>query len=135
MLEPILLYRASKCKQIKKREELKLFKDLLVTLCDYHFFLCLVQHARIKLCHNRLQYIKEAQIGIIQISTKDDEYSTVCRNKLVAIITRDRVVDAGLKGQIERQMLYICERHYKEAQINPQYIIVFCSSLCKVLAS
>ena len=68
MLEPILLYRVSKYKQIKKREELKLFKDSLVTLCDYYFFLCLVQHARIKLCHNRLQYIKEAQIGIISNS-------------------------------------------------------------------
>ena len=38
MLEPILLYRASKYKQTKKREKLKLFKDLLVNLRDYHFF-------------------------------------------------------------------------------------------------
>ena len=74
-------------------------------------------------------------MALFQISTKDDKYSTVCRNKLVAIITRDRVVDAGLKGQIERQMLYICECHYKEAQINPQCIIISCSSLYKVLAS
>ena len=78
---------------------------------------------------------RKYKLALFQISTKDDEYSTVCRNKLVAIITRDRVVDAGLKGQIERQMLYICESHYKEAQINPQYIIISCSSLYKVLAS
>ena len=64
MLEPILLYRASKYKQTKKREKLKLFKDLLVNLRDYHFFFfCLVKHARIQLCHNRSQYIKVTQVS------------------------------------------------------------------------
>ena len=57
-------------------------------------------------------------MALFQIPTKDDEYSTVWIKKLVAIITRDRVLYAGLKGQIERGMLNICKRHYTEAQIN-----------------
>ena len=66
-------------------------------------------------------------MALFQIPTKDDEYSTVWRNKLVAIIT---------KGQIERRMLYICERHYTEAQINRrEYITISCSLLCEMLAS
>ena len=79
---------------------------------------------------------RKHKLALFQIPTKDDEYSTVWRNKLVAIITRDRVIDAGLKGQTERRMLYICERHYTEAQINRrEYITISCSLLCEMLAS
>ena len=70
---------------------------------------------------------RKHKLALFQIPTKDDEYSTVWRNKLVAIIT---------KGQIERRMLYICERHYTEAQINRrEYITISCSLLCEMLAS
>ena len=68
---------------------------------------------------------RKHKLALFQIPTKDDEYSTLQRNKLVAVITRDRVIDAGLKGQIERRMPYICEHHYTKTQINLcEYIII-----------
>ena len=79
---------------------------------------------------------RKHKLALFQIPTKDDEYSILWRNKLVAIISRDRVIDASLKGQIERRMLYICEHHYTETQINRhEYIIISCLLLCKVLAN
>ena len=76
---------------------------------------------------------RKHKLALFQIPTKDDEYSTLWRNKLVAIITRDRVTDAGLKEQIEKRKLYFCERHYTEAQINRrEYTIISCLLLCRV---
>ena len=53
---------------------------------------------------------RKHKLGLFQIPTKGDEYSTLWGNKLVAIITRGRVIDNGLKGQIERRTLYILNR-------------------------
>ena len=58
--------------------------------------------------------LRKHKLVLFQIPAKDDEYSTLWRNKLVAIITRDRVTDARLKEQIERRTLYICAHHNTE---------------------
>ena len=57
-------------------------------------------------------------MGIFQIPTKDDEYSREWREKLVDIITRDRVVDEDWKRQIKNRNLFICEFHYTEDKLN-----------------
>jgi len=36
------------------------------------------------------------------------------RQKIVQIITRDRVIDQNLKKQIENRTLHTCELHYPE---------------------
>ena len=51
-------------------------------------------------------------LSILRISTKDDEFSINWRQKLLNIVTRDRVIDKGLKSQIEKRNFYNCESHY-----------------------
>ena len=64
-------------------------------------------------------------ISFFRVPTKDDEYSTNWRNKLVAVITRDRVIDGNLKRQIKNRTLHTCELHYlHEKTIRRKYIIL-----------
>ena len=70
ILEHILLYRASKCKQTKEQgREDCLLTHIFTFLRDYYtfFFLFLpkCKYNRIKLCYNRLQFVKETQISTV----------------------------------------------------------------------
>lgn len=51
-------------------------------------------------------------ISFFKIPTKDDDYSTEWRNKIVNIITRDRIIDKNLRKQIDNRTLSVCEIHY-----------------------
>ena len=71
ILEPILLYRASKCKQTKEQgSENCLWTCIFTFLCDYYqfffFFLPKCKYKRIKLCFNRLQFVKEIILALYQ---------------------------------------------------------------------
>ena len=48
---------------------------------------------------------------------KYDEWHRDWREKLVNIITKDREINADLRGQIKRKSLYICELHFTEDQL------------------
>ena len=67
ILEPIPLHRASKCKQTKEQGS----KDCLWT---HNFTLSRCKYNRMKLCYNKLQFVKETQIGTVS--------STELRTKL-----------------------------------------------------
>ena len=41
----------------------------------------------------------------------------ICREKLVNIITKDREIDADLRGQIERKLLHIFELDFIKDQL------------------
>ena len=56
-------------------------------------------------------------LAIFGIPKKDDEWHRYWREKLVNIITKDREIDADLRGQIERISLHICELHFAEDQV------------------
>ena len=56
-------------------------------------------------------------LTIFGIPKKDDEWHRDWREKLGNIITKDREIDADLRGQIERKSLHICERHFTEDQV------------------
>ena len=56
-------------------------------------------------------------LAIFGIPKKDDEWHRDWREKLVNIITKDREIDADLRGQIERKSLHICELHFTEDQV------------------
>ena len=56
-------------------------------------------------------------LTIFGIPKKNDEWHRDWREKLVNIITKDREIDADLRGQIERKSLHICERHFAEDQV------------------
>ena len=56
-------------------------------------------------------------ISLHRIPKKDDEFSTNWRQKLVQVITRDRVIDTSLRRQIEKRDLCICELHFSEEKL------------------
>ena len=55
-------------------------------------------------------------ISLFKVPGGKNEFDTAWRSKLVNIITKDRVIDAALRKQIEKNSLYICERHFSEDQ-------------------
>ena len=65
-------------------------------------------------CHS-----SRAALGIsfFRVPTKDDEYSTNWRNNIVAVVTRDRVIDGNLKRQIKNRALHTCELHYPQEKL------------------
>ena len=70
ILEPILLYRASKCKQTKEQgSEDCLWTHIFIFLRNYNpfffFFSPKCKYNRIKLCYNRLLFVKETQISTV----------------------------------------------------------------------
>ena len=70
ILEPILLYRVSKCEQTKEQgSEDCLWTHIFNFLRDYYkfffFFLPKCKYNRIKLCYSRLQFVKETQISTV----------------------------------------------------------------------
>lgn len=60
---------------------------------------------------------KTKGIAIFRIPTGNDEYNTSWRNKIVAIITKDREIDSSLRKQIENKTLHTCELHYPEENL------------------
>ena len=67
-------------------------------------------------CHSsrRPEY---AGIGVYKVPSGNVEFEKNWREKLVLIITKDRVIDELLIKRIERQKLYICQMHYRPDQI------------------
>lgn len=56
-------------------------------------------------------------ISIFCIPQGNDEYNTSWRQKLIAVITKDRVVDNKLRTQIEKRNLHVCEKHFQQSQL------------------
>ena len=56
-------------------------------------------------------------IGIFKVPLPTTDFNKKWRQELIAIITKDRVVDASLKRQVETNTLHICERHFREEQL------------------
>ena len=55
-------------------------------------------------------------ISLFKVPAGKNDFDKNWRTRLVAVITEDRVVDASLWAQIERNNLYICQRHFTEDQ-------------------
>lgn len=56
-------------------------------------------------------------VAIFKVPAGKDEFNSNWREKLICIITKDRVVDKNLRKQIEENRVYICEKHYDAEQI------------------
>ena len=56
-------------------------------------------------------------VGIFRIPSGNDERSKVIRDEWIRVITKDRVVDANFRKQIESGNVYVCERHFKKEEI------------------
>ena len=55
-------------------------------------------------------------LSIFKVPSGDSEFETTWRNKLIAVVTRDRVIDSKLKEQINKNRIYICQQHYRTDQ-------------------
>ena len=66
---------------------------------------------------NRHSFRAAPGISLFRLPRKDDEYSANWRNNIVAIITRDRVIDGNLKRAIKNQTLHTCELHYPQEKM------------------
>lgn len=60
---------------------------------------------------------KNSGLAIFRVPTGNDEFSQQWREKIVNIITRDRVIDQNLRKQINAKTLHTCELHYPEDQL------------------
>lgn len=57
------------------------------------------------------------ELSNFRVPTGDDEFSTKWRDKIVNIITKDRVIDEKLGKQIKNRTLHTCELHYREEDL------------------
>ena len=72
-------------------------------------------------------------VGIFRIPSGNDqerskrqERSKAIRDEWIKVITKDRVVDANFRKQIESGNVYVCERHFKKEEIEcRKYYAIF----------
>ena len=55
-------------------------------------------------------------ISLFKVPSGEGKFETSWRQKLIAIITKDRVIDGTLRAQINKKKLFICQRHFAEDQ-------------------
>ena len=69
---------------------------------------------------------KYQDISIFRVPKLDDVFHNKWRENFVAVVTRDRVVDASLKSQIQNKTIGVCELHFKpEEIIHRKFVILF----------
>ena len=56
-------------------------------------------------------------IGIFKIPPSSEKSKESWRKALLHVVTRDRVVDASFRKQIEEGSVFICERHFTPEDI------------------
>ena len=59
----------------------------------------------------------QKEIGIFKLPAPKDEIFSKWRSDLLSVITKDRVVDAKLKNQIDKDTVSICERHFNSNDV------------------
>ena len=62
-------------------------------------------------CRNQSIY------GIFKIPSPKDDFNKKWREEMLSLITRDRIVDAKFKLQIEKNRVFICEKHFAADQL------------------
>nr|XP_047126212.1 uncharacterized protein LOC124807816 [Hydra vulgaris]XP_047126213.1 uncharacterized protein LOC124807816 [Hydra vulgaris]XP_047126214.1 uncharacterized protein LOC124807816 [Hydra vulgaris]XP_047126215.1 uncharacterized protein LOC124807816 [Hydra vulgaris]XP_047126216.1 uncharacterized protein LOC124807816 [Hydra vulgaris]XP_047126217.1 uncharacterized protein LOC124807816 [Hydra vulgaris]XP_047126218.1 uncharacterized protein LOC124807816 [Hydra vulgaris]XP_047126219.1 uncharacterized p len=57
-------------------------------------------------------------IAIFSLPKGQHDFTVQWRKKLSEIISKDRLIDSALRKQIASESLHICERHFKEDEVN-----------------
>ena len=57
---------------------------------------------------------KYKEISIFKLPKAVDDETKRWRNEILNVITRDRVIDVGLREQIREDRVYICEQHFRQ---------------------
>ena len=55
-------------------------------------------------------------VTIFKVPVPNSDFNKEWRNELINVITKDRVIDDGLKRRIACTQFSICERHFTEDQ-------------------
>ena len=55
-------------------------------------------------------------ISLFKVPSGKTEFDKMWRDQLIAIITKDRVIDQSLRSQINTNKLFICQRHFRDNQ-------------------
>ena len=63
-------------------------------------------------------------ISIFKVPRVQDEFQNRWRTRFLSIATRDRVVDASLKRQIENHNIGVCELHFRPEEINRRKSVI-----------
>ena len=99
-LKPILLYRGSKCKQIKKKcsdNSLWTVYELFIFLPFYKiivsfFFLSRCKQNKIKPCQNWFQFVKETQTNTVEGQTTQISYNLSYRSQVAKLIRQKKCI-------------------------------------------
>ena len=59
----------------------------------------------------------QKEISLFKLPTPKDEFHKKWQRYMLNIIRRDRETDANLNRQIEKDTVYICEKHFSKEQI------------------
>ena len=55
-------------------------------------------------------------ISLFKVPVGKNDYDKTWREKLIAVITKDREINASLRSQIENSQLFICQKHFTSDQ-------------------
>ena len=65
-------------------------------------------------------------VAVLKVPGGDDEYNTSWRGKLVHVVTKDRVITPGLRNQIQKRTIHVCERHFEESKLLRRKLTPLC---------
>ena len=68
-------------------------------------------------------------ISVFKVPIGDDTFNKNWRDQLVNIVTKDRKVNDGLKQQIQKRTIHICELHFEECRLIRRELSQFFSIL------
>ena len=57
-------------------------------------------------------------VSLFKVPSGNDTLSKNWRDKIISIITKDRVIDKDLRERINKGKLWVCQKHFKDEQIN-----------------
>ncbi len=66
---------------------------------------------------------RQSGISIFGLPKAEDELSRKTRQEWVNVITRNRVIDADLRRQVEEGRVHVCEKHFEEKFIEKRKYI------------
>ena len=55
-------------------------------------------------------------VSLFKVPSGKTEFDAKWRKQLIAVITKDRVIDSSLRDQIRNTNLYVCQRHFTTDQ-------------------
>ena len=108
--------RLYKKKRNKKFYKLLYLQKSCISLEMFHFNLAVMPGencAFVGCSSNR----RHKEISLFKLPTAKDETTKKWRREMLNVITKDRVVDANFKKQIENDHVYVCEKHFMECDM------------------